>query len=336
MTVNPKPVILTGITVDWPSKTYYEEDTLSKSEITVKAQYSDGSNPELTSTEYELTITSNGQTTTVADSYTFLKGGNYDLTVTYDGMTSNPVKIHVTDQNGYHEEENGTYVVTGTDGLQTLFNKLGNDALSATIILTTDQTVTGTFGNFENPFTGTLQSEDPNEKVTITLPNGSLFDQIGENSNSNGIVQNIIINVSGEINGKLYNDDCYAGVVAGINYGTITGCEVSSSNNSQIYQRGLENVFYMYMGGIAGKNSGRISNCTSSIGMTANYKITYLDFSEYFFYLGGIVGYNTSGGSVSDCDFTSSCTILLDPLKKPQYYSGLLIGYDENSSGPVD
>lgn len=48
--VNTKPVTLTKIVATWPTKTYYAGDTLSKSEITVKAQYSDSSDKTLKNT----------------------------------------------------------------------------------------------------------------------------------------------------------------------------------------------------------------------------------------------------------------------------------------------
>lgn len=334
--VSVECITLNQITVKLDQTEYAVNEKLTSDNVTVQAVYSDNTITEiieLNKCSFKL------NNDPISLPYTFLKGGNYDLTVTYDGMTSNPVKIHVTDQNGYHEEENGTYVVTGTDGLQKLFENPDIDALSATITLTTDQTVTGTFGDSSHPFTGTLQSEDPNEKVTITLSNSGLFAQVGEadkGSYSNGLVQNIIIKVSGQINGQLYNGACYVGVVAGINYGAITGCElINSSGFNQIYQRGLESVLYMYMGGIAGKNSGQISNCTSSIGITADYR-SYLDFSNYICYTGGIVGYNTNGGSVSDCDSTAQTMLLFTPSKDPVWYVGVLIGYDEETKRPVN
>lgn len=226
----------------------------------------------------------------------------------------------VTDSNG-----NVTgYTVNTEDGLQNLFEDEWSDARSATIILETDQTVTDTFGDYDHPFTGTLQSAG-GQKVTITLSSESgqtrpqgLFAQIGDKNNS-GTVQDVDIQVTGTISGRLN-----VGAVAGLNYGTIQNCDVTissdiSSNGSNTGAGGVVGYIYgpstvqgcsveggiitgsgyeAYAGGVVGSNSGTVTACysTSAVsGGIGNIGDT-----------GGVVGQNN--GTVTACYSTGNVT----------------------------
>ncbi|MBR2485977.1 MAG: InlB B-repeat-containing protein, partial [Clostridia bacterium] len=101
----------------------------------------------------------------------------------------------------------------------------------------------------------------------------------------------------------------YLGFIAGINKGgTIRNCLVTSINASSSYAG-------QYVGGIAGHNSGTISNCvnrstvpgTNYLGGIVGYNAGTINYS-YFdgsvqgtSYIGGIAGYNTSAINNSYC-----------------------------------
>ena len=106
------------------------------------------------------------------------------------------------------------------------------------------------------------------------------------------------------------NRESYAGAIAGINRGTISGCHISNTNitaygylyNDFIYGRA-------YAGGIAGKNYGTISFCQFNSGTI--YSNSYMHFydsghdhdsdgaNKNYSICGGISGY--SNGNISDC-----------------------------------
>ncbi len=208
---------------------------------------------------------------------------------------------------GYTVDEKGNYTVNASNGLQNLFDTLESDALSANIILKTDQTVTGTFGDVYNPFTGTLQSADPNNKVTITLAGGKgLFVQIGEDNSgpeNNGTVENITFEVQTDIT-DTYADSSnhFAGAVAGVNYGTITNCDVTISSGCTIQTGSSPSL--AAAGGLVGLNYGTITDCTVTIngsiqatGTTAGARAS----------AGGLAGQNVGTGTVDGtCSFESN------------------------------
>ena len=179
--------------------------------------------------------------------------------------------------------------------------------MSANIILKTDQTVTGTFGDVYNPFTGTLQSADPNNKVTITLAGGKgLFVQIGEDNSgpeNNGTVENITFEVQTDIT-DTYADSSnhFAGAVAGVNYGTITNCDVTISSGCTIQTGSSPSL--AAAGGLVGLNYGTITDCTVTIngsiqatGTTAGARAS----------AGGLAGQNVGTGTVDGtCSFESN------------------------------
>ena len=207
---------------------------------------------------------------------------------------------------GYTVDEKGNYTVNASNGLQNLFDTPESDALSANIILKTDQTVTGTFGDIFNPFTGTLQSADPNNKVTITLAGGKgLFVQIGEGNSgpeNNGTVENITFHVQTNITDTYAdNSNHFAGAVAGINYGNITNCDVTINSGCTIKTGSSPSL--AAAGGLVGLNYGTITGCTVTIngsiqatGTTAGARAS----------AGGLAGQNFGTGTVDGtCSFES-------------------------------
>ena len=269
--VNPKPVTLTKIVATWPNKTYYEEDTLSKSEITVEAHYSGSSDKPLNSNEYELTIEGpSGQTTTVADSYTFDQKGSYTLTVSYtdnDVTKTDTTTIKVEDK-GY-EIDGNTYKVSNANGLMA-WNDAVQKNLSLNCTLTADINLTGKewtpIGDYENPYTGTFDGGGYTIKnLTITQYENyvGMIDFLG----SGGKVQNLTLENVNITGGDI------VGSVVGDNYGTVIACTASGnvSGTSRI-------------GGVVGYNSGTVTACYHANGTVSGDS-----------YVGGVVGFNISG-----------------------------------------
>ena len=282
----PDPVTLKSLTVTGPSTTNYEVgDKFDPNVLTVTAAYSNGKQEIIDATRYTATIND-----TQADGYRFTTAQEYTITVSFDGQTAT-VDITVSDNaNGYYEDD-GTYFVTGSGGLQKLFDTSESDALSANIILETDQTVTGTFGDFYNPFTGTLQSADPNNKVTITLTGGDgLFQQI----DFKGTVENITFDVQTNITDTYADDgDTNAGAVAGMNLGTITNCTVTINGSISATGNDIANA-----GGIAGGNQGKIKgNSQVTIKSGGSIQATGT-LTGTFASAGGLAGQNV--GTVDD------------------------------------
>lgn len=296
-TVEVKLITLDRIEVTkYPSKTEYKvNETFSSTGMTVTAYYSDGSFKPIAAGEYTIVIDGKA----VSLPYSFTEVGPHTLKVKYNEMVStNSVSIWVADKNGYHEED-GTYFVTGTDGLQNLFSANWDEASDATIILEKDQTVTSSFGDSSHPFTGTLQSESASNRATIVLTSDEgknrtqgLFAQIGYETNNTGTVQDVDIQVTGIIEATGSNN---VGAVAGENDGAIQNCTVTiSSDISSVGEN-------MGAGGVAGRNSGgTITGCTVNISDNST------EISGT--YAGGVAGCHNSG-TISDCKVNLGGTI---------------------------
>lgn len=350
----PDPVTIQGLSATLSNTTYYQGSIFSKSDLTVTATYSDGSTKDIDPTQYTLEI--NGQP---AENYRFTSTGQHTITVSFGGQTAT-VTIPVSDNvNGYYEDTDGSYVVTGTNGLQKLFDTSESnseiDALSATITLTTDQVVTGTFGDFLNPFTGTLQSADPNKKVTITLAGENrtlgLFEQIGDSRygiKGGGTVENLKIQLTVDIISFAGNNQTSSGAVAGTNYGTIQNCEVDLDGHSitDTYGDGRGGGTRCAVGGIAGVNQGTISGCSVNMGTGSRIAVTYsCEFGGAV--AGGIAGSNTSyptnNAIVTNCTVTGSGTITatLDASSTNEVATkiaaaGGLVGYNDSDGAVSD
>lgn len=165
------------------------------------------------------------------------------------------------------------------DGLQELFFNNADTKVEAaradgfagvTIELAAGSySVKDTFGDENTPFMGTLQGKSPDEKATITLTGGKgLFVRIGEDSSgpeNNGTVENITFDVETNITNTFtpVGNSC-AGAVAGINYGTITNCEVKL-NGHTIKASSSDPRDFVNAGGLVGVNHGTITDCTVTI-----------------------------------------------------------------------
>lgn len=276
VTVKTKPVILTDIVATWPSKMYYEGDTLNKSEIPVEAHYSDSIDKTLNPNEYKLTIEDpSGQTTTVTDSYPFDQKGSYTLTVSYtdnDITQTDTTTIKVEDK-GY-EIEGNTYKVSNANGLLAWSEAVQDDltlncTLTADINLAGEEwTPIGTDDN--NAYNGIFDGKDyAISNLTVNQPNknyAGLFGCLG----SDGKVQNLTlenVNISGAF---------YVGSVVGTNFGTVSGCTASGNIT------GTESC----IGGVVGYNhtSGIVTACYHAGGTVSG---------SYNF--GGVVGWNNQG-----------------------------------------
>lgn len=114
-------------------------------------------------------------------------------------------------------------------------------------------------GGMYGSFTGTLDGNG--HTITLGYINSSyqkrgLFSEIG----TSGIVKNL--NVNGQYIENYSQDYCYVGVIAAMNYGTITNCNTSVDiNSSGVYNNSPKMT---YSGGIAGHNAGTISYCFAS------------------------------------------------------------------------
>ena len=131
-----------------------------------------------------------------------------------------------------------------------------------------------------------------------------LFGYIG----SGGTVKNLGVNGFVSITS---GRDTYVGGIAGKNSGTIENCY----NACDIFSRTGGYYYIALAGGIAGENSGTIENCynTGDVTTMVNNKTGHL--------AGGIVGNNSSGGTVKYCyDFGN---VSLSNGSASDYYGGI-------------
>lgn len=293
--VSVECITLDHISVNLTLREYTVDEELISSNVTIKAVYSDNITTEtIEPGKCSFTL----GTTPITLPYKFSKGGNYTLTVTYDGKTSDPVNIHVTDQNGYHEESSGNYVVTGTDGLQNLYSS--NQSNFATAKITLESPVTLDASWPENiTFTGELNGNGN----TITMKGNrkqGLFNEIG----NGGTVENVHLQIDGTIRD---GSGAVGGIAGTLWKGTITGCSVELNGGSiQATATGTGDALTSACaGGIVGTNGGTIEHCdvTISGSITADASSTNWSFTEA--HAGGIAGLN-------DSTIESSCSVELN------------------------
>ena len=298
----PEPVTLKSLSVTGPSQTEYKKnETFNSAGMTVTAHYSDGSFKPIAIQDCTLTIDG-----TPAASYTFQTVGSVPITVKveYQGTEYNKlVSVWVADENGYHEE-GGTYVVTGSNGLQNLFADATINAASANITLESPVTLDANWKGEEISFTGELNGNGN----TITMEGDrkqGLFNTI----DTNGKVLNVDIEVSGTISGS----GAVGGIAGTLRKGTVTGCSVtggsiSSSSSGDVggvvgfnsggsvtacYHRGSVSTsggLYSIAGGVAGINNGGEVIACYHAGPVSSYNGD----------AGGVVGIEV-GGTVYDC-----------------------------------
>ena len=299
----PDPVTLKSIAVTGPSKTeYIKGQTFDSTGMTVTAHYSDGSFKPIAAGEYTIVIDDKE----VSSSYQFDQVGSHTLKVKYNEMVStNSVSIWVADENGYHEE-GGTYVVTGSEGLQELYDDLtekGDTFSTAKITLNSPVTL-GDAWPESITFSGTLNGNG--NKITMEGDRTQgLFNEI-----SWGTVENVHL----QINGTIKDGTGYIGGIAGTlgSGGTIKGCSVtggsiSGTGDSSLvggvvgsisdyrgtvtacYHRGSVSTsggLYSIAGGVVGWNDGSVTACYHAGSVSGDDA-------------GGVVGVNA--GTVYDC-----------------------------------
>lgn len=324
-TVAVKLITLESIEV---SGNYQKEYTVGNSfnpdGMVVTAYYSDDSSDTITSDKYTVKINDSP----ISSSSPFATAGDYSLTVTYDGKTSNPVNIHVTDQNGYHEDSSGNYVVTGIDGLQNLYSNNQSNFTTAKITLESPVTLDASWP--ENiTFTGELNGNGN----TITMKGDrkqGLFNEIG----TGGKVLNVDIEVSGTISGG----GAVGGIAGTLRRGSISNCTVTIQDGGSIQATATDTsdaLTLAYAGGIVGANAGTIEHCdvTSSGSITAAASSTNTDdLSITEAYAGGIAGRN-EGAIKSSCSVelnngTIQATAIGTDYTRTFAYAGGIAGYD--------
>ena len=295
----PEPVTLKSLSVTGPSKTFQAGDIFEKTGMVVTATYSDGTTKDIDLTQCTLKI--DGQP---AENYRFTEVKDYSLTVSFGGQTAT-VTITVHDNaNGYYEDD-GTYFVTGSNGLQELYDDLtekGDTFSTAKITLNSSVTLGDAWP--ENiTFTGELNGNG--NKITMEGDRTQgLFNYIGDYSNPTGTVKDLTIQVNGTISGS----GAVGGIAGTLWKGTVTGCSVTGGS---ISISGISGD----VGGVVGFNSGgSVTACYSTGAVTGSGNT------------GGVVGHNYNGGTVNDCYSTGTVSC---------GYAGGVVGKNSLSSSVI-
>ena len=185
---------------------------------------------------------------------------------------------------------------------------------------------------------------------------------VGEISNAAGIVQNSDFEGTIDFAGTVASTDSsnpylLLGGIVGSNIGSVVDCSTSATktkeitmDNSTSYTATIQNhtrkAYHLAQGGIAGENSGTVSNCTNNAS-TKNFVLTTgtnggsaSDSNSRYYDLGGIVGLNKAGGTVSGCNNNG----LIESRSTPRTQKiGGVVGYNKgtvssssnNSSGTI-
>ena len=293
----PDPVTIQGLSVTVSSTTSYKVgDKFDPDVLTVTATYSNGKHEIIDTSKYTATIDG-----TQADGYRFTTAQEYTVTVSFGGQNATATVEVIANPNGYYQDSDGTYFVTGTDGLQKLYNDLesADNFTTAKITLNSSVTLDANWKGEEISFSGELNGNGN----TITMEDNR---KQGLFNTNNGTVQDVDI----QVNGTIYNSSYDVGAVAGENNGTIQNCEVILDGHSitETYEAGSVRGAGCAVGGIAGMNQGTISGCSVSMG-TGKIAAT-LSCESGIAAAGGIAGSNTHGpwsdGTVTGCTVTGS------------------------------
>ena len=147
---------------------------------------------------------------------------------------------------------------------------------------------------------------------------------VGSMTNTEGKVQNSdfegTIDFAGTVASTNTSDPYLrlGGIVGTVNAGTVSSCEAKGTNtkeitmdNSTAYTATIQNhslkAYHMVQGGIAGYNAGTVSNCTNGASVK-NFVLTKgtadgtaSDSNSRYYDVGGIVGLNAEGATVTGC-----------------------------------
>ncbi|MCL1820469.1 MAG: Ig-like domain-containing protein [Oscillospiraceae bacterium] len=199
--------------------------------------------------------------------------------------------------------------------------------LNGKYILTADIDLTGKQLALEGQiFDGTFNGNG--KTITYKLEKDTFSTSTDENvglfPTNTGTIKNLIVkdseikweNTSPRLNFRKYN----AGIIAGLNIGKIENCRVESSQVNIVGTIGE-----ISGGGIAGKNSGTISQCNFFGGKIVGNTFPNNALINYsYVHMGGIVGY-AQGGSVSD-SYTNTSVKVGTSTKKSGGYAGGIAG----------
>lgn len=165
----------------------------------------------------------------------------------------------------------------------------------------------------EKPFLGTL--DGAGHKITnLTVYNtetfySGLFSVIG----STGSVKNLTLE-NASVSGTNY-----VGIIAGWSLGSITDCTVSGAVTHI-----AANGYKVFVGGIAGRAEENVDRCSAAVDLTVTE-------AQVEIYVGGIVGYLSSGGSSSSpLMLNASGTISVSSVH--EVYVGGLVGRASSSA----
>lgn len=132
------------------------------------------------------------------------------------------------------------------------------------------------------------------------IPSGTGDMYLGLFSSVSGTIKNLT--VEGNIYASVKrNNNLYIGGIAGYNSGTIDNC----TNKVEIFantETTVNHTCYLYVGGITGGNGGTVSNCI-------NIKDIGCECSDMSAQAAGICGYNLSTGKIKKCINTGNITV---------------------------
>ena len=165
----------------------------------------------------------------------------------------------------------------------------------------------------------------------ITVPSGfsvtnkatHIGGLVGEITNAAGIIKDSYFYGTLETEARVSSTDktnpylFVGGIVGSVAAGTVRKCHVTANTtkevtmaNNNAYSGTLINhttlAYHMAQGGIAGQNAGTVENC-SNMATTQNFVLTTgandtaADANSRYYDLGGIVGLNKAGATVSGC-----------------------------------
>ena len=145
-----------------PNKTTYEiGETFDSTGMVVTATYSYGAPKQLSSNEYQLTLTdSNDASFNLSTPFTTM--GTYTLTVEYNKIKSAPITITVEHKGYIYDENSKTYYVSNENGLMA-WNEAVQSDLLLNCTLTEDINMTGQewtpVGNSGQTYNGTFDGQ---------------------------------------------------------------------------------------------------------------------------------------------------------------------------------
>ena len=183
---------------------------------------------------------------------------------------------------------------------------------SGNFVILNDINFDGDFMTPINDFTGIINGF--NHKINdFTIKNNSgNIKNYGLFKINNGVIKNLnITNITFNSSATDNSSGDFAyGVIAGVNNGNIENCHVLSGTFSFVSTCNNGSTINYYIGGLVGKNTNTINNCSFNLNMnchtTPRQDYNHADTKGYLYY-GGFVGYN-SGNITNSYSKTSIYT----------------------------